>query len=44
MAALVLQIVELVVQYLEETLLPAERERFKGYLTICAGCVRRGRG
>ena len=32
------ELVELVTDYLEDRLLPAERERFEGHLTLCPGC------
>jgi anti-sigma factor RsiW len=33
------ELVELVTDYLEDTLPPAERERFEEHLEICPGCV-----
>lgn len=32
------ELVELVTEYLEDRLAPAERARFEGHLAICAGC------
>jgi anti-sigma factor RsiW len=32
------QVVELVTAYLEDALVPAERERFEEHLARCAGC------
>jgi anti-sigma factor RsiW len=34
------ELVELVTDYLEDVLSPAERERFEQHLAICPGCVR----
>jgi anti-sigma factor RsiW len=32
------QVVELITAYLEDALVPAERERFEEHLARCAGC------